>query len=60
VDNLISKGFPIELIATILLLTVGAVIVSIFRQIIGFSSFGIYSPLLFALSIAALGIPISL
>lgn len=60
VDNLISKGFPIELIAIILLLTVGALTVSIFRQIIWFSSFGIYSPLLFALSIAGLWIPISL
>ncbi len=60
IDNLISNGFPIDLIAIILLLSVGALIVSIFRQVIGFSSFGIYSPILFALSIAALGIPISL
>lgn len=59
IDNLISNWFPIDLIAIILLLSVGALIVSIFRQIIWFSSFGIYSPILFALSIAALGIPIS-
>lgn len=60
IDNLISNWFPIDLIAIILLLSIGALVVSIFRQVIGFSSFGIYSPILFALSIAALGIPISL
>jgi hypothetical protein len=60
IDNLISNGFPIDLIAIILLLSIGALVVSIFRQVIGFSSFGIYSPILFALSIAALGVPISL
>ena len=60
IDNLISNGFPIDLIATILLLIVWSIVVSIFRQIIWFSSFGIYSPLLFALSMAALGIPMSL
>jgi len=60
IDNLISNWFPIDLIAILLLLSVGALVVSIFRQVIGFSSFGIYSPILFALSIAALGIPISM
>ena len=60
VDNLISNGFPIDLIAIILLLSVWALVVSIFRQVIWFSSFGIYNPILFALSMAALGIPISL
>ncbi|MEI8009296.1 MAG: hypothetical protein WCI00_08265 [bacterium] len=34
--------------------------ISILRQIVGFSIFGIYSPLLFAVSMSILGVPFSL
>lgn len=60
VDNLISNGFPIDLIGILLILAVSALVVSIFRQIIWFSVFGIYSPLLFALSMIVLGVEVSL
>jgi len=60
VDRLIYHGFPIELITMFLVLSLGTLLVSILRQIVGFSIFGIYSPLLFAVSISILGIPFSL
>lgn len=60
VDRLIYHGFPIELITMFLMLSLGTLLVSILRQIVGFSIFGIYSPLLFAVSLSILGIPFSL
>gem|GEM_PF-5300711 len=38
-----------------LTLSVAALIITIFRQVIGFSVFGTFSPLLFGLSISVLG-----
>lgn len=60
VDRLIAHGFPVELIAMFLVLSLGALIISMFRQLVGFSVFGIYSPLLFAVSMSILGVPLSL
>lgn len=60
VDRLIYHGFPVELITMFLILSLGALLISILRQIVGFSIFGIYSPLLFAVSMSILGIPFSL
>ncbi len=60
VDRLIYHGFPIELITMFLVLSLGTLLISILRQIVGFSIFGIYSPLLFAVSMSILGIPFSL
>ena len=60
VDRLIYNGFPVELITIFLILSLGALLISILRQIVGFSVFGIYSPLLFAVSMSMLGIPFSL
>lgn len=60
VDRLIYHGFPIELITMFLILSLGTLAISILRQIVGFSIFGIYSPLLFAISMSILGIPFSL
>lgn len=54
VDILISNGFPINLIWLFLTLTVATLIITIFRQIIWFSVFGTFSPLLFGLSISVL------
>ncbi|MEF2175168.1 MAG: 7TM domain-containing protein [Candidatus Absconditabacteria bacterium] len=59
IDLLIYNGFPSVLISFILTLCIGALVISIFRQIIGFSIFGIYSPLLFAVSISVIGIKFS-
>ena len=60
VDRLIYHGFPIELITMFLVLSLGTLVVSVLRQIVGFSIFGIYSPLLFAVSMSILGVPFSL
>lgn len=60
VDRLIYHGFPIELITMFLVLSLGTLLVSILRQVVGFSIFGVYSPLLFAVSLSILGIPFSL
>ena len=60
VDRLIYHGFPIELITMFLVLSLGTLLISILRQIVGFSIFGIYSPLLFAVSMSILWVPFSL
>lgn len=60
VDRLIYNGFPVELITIFLILSLGALLINILRQMVGFSVFGIYSPLLFAVSMSMLGIPFSL
>lgn len=60
VDRLIYHGFPVELITMFLVLSFGTLLISILRQIVGFSIFGIYSPLLFAVSMSILGVPFSL
>lgn len=60
IDRLIAHGFPVELISMFLILSLGALIVSILRQFVGFSVFGIYSPLLFAVSMSILGVQLSL
>ncbi|MFA6256003.1 MAG: 7TM domain-containing protein [Candidatus Absconditabacterales bacterium] len=60
VDRLIYHGFPIELITMFLVLSLGTLVINILRQIVGFSIFGIYSPLLFAVSLSILGVPFSL
>ena len=60
IDHLIYNGFPIDLLSFFLILSLWALIISIFRQMIGFSVFGIYTPLLFAVSLSIFGIPLSL
>lgn len=60
VDRLIYHGFPIEIITMFLVLSLGTLLISILRQIVWFSVFGIYSPLLFAVSMSILGVPFSL
>ncbi|MBU0626800.1 hypothetical protein KKG31_01435 [Patescibacteria group bacterium] len=45
-----------NLISLLLILCVSALLISVFRQIIGFSVFGIFSPLLFTVSIFVLDV----
>ena len=59
VDFLIYNEFPINLLWVIITLAVAALIVTIFRQIIGFSVFGVYNPILFAVSMLVLWIEIT-
>ncbi len=60
VDNLIYQWFPIDLIWILLILCIATLVISVFRQVIWFSVFGIYSPLLFGVAMAMLGIKLSL
>lgn len=54
IDNLIANDFPINLIWLLLTLTVATLFITAFRQIVWFSVFGTFSPLLFGLSISVL------
>ncbi len=60
VDRLIYHGFPVELITMFLVLSLGTLLISVLRQVVWFSIFGVYSPLLFAVSMTILGVPFSL
>ena len=60
IDNLIANDFPINLIWLFLTLTVATLLITAFRQIIWFSVFGTFSPLLFGLSISVLGVQASI
>ena len=60
IDNLIANWVPINLIWLLLTLTFAALIVTAFRQIIWFSVFWTFSPLLFGLSIAVLWVKTSI
>lgn len=55
IDKLIANGIPINLIWILLTLTVATLVVTAFRQVIWFSVFWTFSPLIFGLSIAVLG-----
>lgn len=59
IDYLIYNGFPTDLIWLFLMISVAALVISIFRQILGFSVFWIFSPLLFAISMSVLWIKFS-
>ncbi len=56
VDILIYNGFPIEIISLLLSISLAVLVVSLFRQVIGFSIFGSYMPLIAGLSVYILGI----
>ena len=60
IDNLIADWVPINLIWLLLTLTVAALVITVFRQVIWFSVFWTFSPLLFGLSIAVLWIKTSI
>ncbi len=60
IDNLIANWVPINLIWLLLTLTFATWVVTAFRQIIWFSVFGTFSPLLFGLSIAVLWVKTSI
>jgi len=60
VDTLIANWLPISLIWLFLTLTVATLVITIFRQIVWFSVFGTFSPLLFGLSISVLWVQASI
>ena len=52
VDYLLLNGFPLQLLILILVLPVVALLISFSRQVIGMWVFGLFGPLLFALSMS--------
>lgn len=53
IDYLIYNWFPLESIKLFLVLTLCVLLIALRRQVIGFSAFGVYQPLIFALALAA-------
>jgi hypothetical protein len=49
------SGFSYELIGFLLATCVAIIILNFLKQVVGFNVFGIYYPLLFAITIAVLG-----
>ena len=51
IDSLLFRGFPFYLLALLFAIALGALVIAVFRQIIGFGVYGVYTPLLFAISV---------
>ncbi len=60
IDNLLFKGFPFYLLALLFAITLGALVIAVFRQIIWFWVYGVYTPLLFAISVYFIGWKVAL
>lgn len=56
VNALINKGIPDNTIALLLLLPVIATVVAVMRQVVGITTFGIYTPTIITLSFLIIGI----
>ena len=54
-EFLAYSGFSYQLLAFLLSITFAVLVLNILKQVIGFSVFGIYYPILFAITIVALG-----
>lgn len=59
VDFLLFAWFPASFIGLFLSLTIGALVISVCRQVIGFSVFWVFYPLIFALAMAVLWMQLS-
>lgn len=60
VDYLLQHEFPIGTLLFVLILPFLVLIISLSRQVIGLSIFGVFNPLLFAFSLHIIGIPLTL
>ena len=56
VDYLLYNNFPIATLIFILLVPLIVLLISIFRQVIGLSVFGVFNPLFFAFSLHIMGV----
>ena len=54
-DYLLFNGFPLSLLSLVLLLPFVWLLISFIRQVVWLSVFGVYSPLLFAISMYVIG-----
>ncbi len=60
VDYLVNQGIPDNIIALLLLLPVIATIVAFMKQVVGMTTFGIYTPSIITLSFLIIGIKVGL
>lgn len=60
VNFLVNKGIPDNTIALLLLLPIIATVVAIMKQVVGITTFGIYTPSIITLSFLVIGMPIGL
>ncbi|MBI5754168.1 PKD domain-containing protein [Candidatus Peregrinibacteria bacterium] len=60
VNALVNSGIPDNTIALLLLLPVIATVVAIMRQVVGITTFGIYTPTIITLSFLIIGIQVGL
>lgn len=60
VNFLINQGIPDNTIALLLLLPVIAAVVSFMRQVVGITTFGVYTPSIITLSFLIIGLPAGL
>ena len=60
VDYLLQHEFPIGTLLFILMLPLLVLLISIFRQVVGLSIFGVFNPLLFTFSLHIIGIPLTI
>ena len=60
VDSVLYAGFPPDLLGLLLALSVMCLVVAFANQVLGLSAFGTYYPVLFALSLSAVGVGTSL
>ena len=55
VDQAITRGISLQILGTLLIITLLVLVISTLRQIVGLSVFGVYQPLLFALTLFLIG-----
>jgi hypothetical protein len=55
VDQAITHGISLQILGTLLVITLIVLVISTLRQIVGLSVFGVYQPLLFALTLFLIG-----
>lgn len=60
VNYLMAKGIPASVILLVLLLPVIATLVAFFKQVVGFTTFGVYTPSVLVLSFLAIGLRLGL
>ncbi len=60
IDNLLFKWFPFYLLALLFAIALWALVIAVFRQIIWFGVYGVYTPLLFAISVYFIGWKVAL
>lgn len=59
-DYLLFNEFPLGILSLMFILPFIALLISVLRQVVGLSVFGVFTPLLFALSMYVLGVNASL